>query len=213
MYCYQLEDEVKTRMKDKWFAGKELGIVHQDLSLKNTAHFHFDAKGKDASKLTMAEQICKQFYFTPNFKAGIFCRTQQAVNLVHKKLAEMNYEISKIDLETDQFNARKQLQDFIDGKTKICITNVPNQKITVQLTHVIVYDVPQQSSPVNYIQRCSHAGRYGQTCVVISFTNNDAEKKYLDSITQYCQQNLKLQRIFTEVTIANAAEEISKKLK
>ncbi|CAL5982039.1 ATP-dependent_RNA helicase [Hexamita inflata] len=213
LFSYVLDSDTQIKMKQKWFQGKEVTSIKQTLTLKNTFHLYFDAKGKgDTAKIGMLEKILSVFYFRPNFKCVVYCRAQTSVNAVCKKLKENDFAHSKVDLDTTQINSRTQYQAFQEDKTKIYVTNTQTFKINVPLSYVIMYDMPQIATPINYIQKTQHSTS-NLACITINMINNDTEKKALDTISAYCQSNLKLQNMFTEVTVATIEAEVSKRLK
>ncbi|CAL6017044.1 ATP-dependent_RNA helicase [Hexamita inflata] len=213
LFTYQLDNDTRVRMHEKWFPGKEITYLNQEMSLKNTTHYYFDARSKnEAQKLQLIQNLSVN-YFEDDFKILIYCRTTMNLNIICKKLEELKYKYSKIDFETNEFSSKVQFNSFLSGKNKFYVTNTPKYKIIFPVTTILVYEMPQFNSPIGYIQRSANVLTHKTPCTVMNVVSSDADKKQIEAIALYCQLSLKIPHLFTEVTPNNVNSELTKKQK
>lgn len=115
--------------------------------------------------------------------AIIFSNTKREVEYLSKFLRNYGYDAAEISGDLSQ-QAREEVMDKIRrGELRFLVaTDVAARGIDISdLTHVIMYDVPQD--PEYYVHRAGRTARAGKTGTAIVFAGNVAEERNLLSIT------------------------------
>lgn len=111
----------------------------------------------------------------------IFTRTKYGADKLAKKLSRKGINTAAIHGNKSQNARQRSLTDFASGKTRILIaTDIAARGIDIsQLSHVINYDLPQDSE--TYVHRIGRTGRAGEQGVALSFCSTE-ERKILTNI-------------------------------
>ena len=120
----------------------------------------------------------------------IFCNTKIRVQIVGKKLREMQFPAREIHGDMRQASRTRVMDDFKSGKVNILIaTDVASRGIDVQgITHVVNYDVPR--FPKDYVHRIGRTGRLDKDGKAITFITPDDDKFFI-RIEEYMDKRVK----------------------
>lgn len=116
----------------------------------------------------------------------IFCRTQEQVDHVYRKLKREDFSCDKIHGGMYQEDRLTVMNEFKRGKFRFLVaTDVAARGIDIDtITLVINYDFPLEKE--SYIHRIGRTGRAGKTGKAITFiTHND--EKYLAELEEYIE--------------------------
>lgn len=114
----------------------------------------------------------------------IFCRTQDQVNELYRKLHGMHYPCEKIHGGMEQEERFEVMNAFRRAQFRYLVaTDVAARGIDIDnITHVINYDLPLEKE--SYVHRTGRTGRAGQSGKAITFVT-PYEEKYLAEIEGY----------------------------
>lgn len=127
------------------------------------------------------EVLCRIIDMEPGFYGLVFCRTRDDTADIAGKLIERGYMASGIHGDIGQFEREKIMRSFREKKITILVaTDVAARGIDINnLSHVINYDVPQDSDA--YVHRIGRTGRAGNRGTAITFVTS-REHRMLDII-------------------------------
>ncbi|RFB13475.1 ATP-dependent helicase [Bacillus sp. HNG] len=120
----------------------------------------------------------------------IFCRTQQGVDDLYRKLKKAHYSCDKLHGSMVQEERFEVMDDFKKGKFRYLVaTDIAARGIDVEnISLVISFDVPQDKE--RYVHRIGRTGRAGKTGKAITFATY-REKNLVKEIEEYIGEEIK----------------------
>ncbi|MCC6810306.1 MAG: DEAD/DEAH box helicase [Deltaproteobacteria bacterium] len=106
----------------------------------------------------------------------IFCNTRSDVDIIHKYLGNLGYDIEALSGDLSQAQREKVLGAIKLGKLRMMVaTDVAARGIDIRnLSHVIMYSLPED--PEVYIHRSGRTGRIGKKGTAISLIGGGEEQ-------------------------------------
>ena len=102
-------------------------------------------------------------------QAIIFCNSTNRVELLAKKITELNYSCFYIHARMTQTDRNKIFHDFKQGAFRVLVSSdLCTRGIDVQAVNVVInFDFPKNSE--TYLHRIGRSGRFGHLGISISF--------------------------------------------
>lgn len=142
----------------------------------------------------------------------IFCNRKERVEMVWKRLNDLNYGVGKIHGDMEQKQRFAVMEDFRKGRFRYLVaTDVAARGIDIDhITHVINFDVPEQAE--NYVHRMGRIGRAGRSGKAFIFIQPE-DKRNLASIESYTTRKIPMRTAYREEEIASAKKAFEEKMK
>lgn len=157
----------------------EVEIEGDGIASNNIEHLLYEIKDND--KFSLLNNVTT--INNPD-SCIIFLRTKEGVDLVTKRLLDLDYNCDKIHGGMEQKDRLNAMNDFKRGKYQYLIaTDVAARGIDIEnVSLVINYDIPFDKE--NYVHRTGRTGRAGQKGKAITFVTTQ-ERRYLKEIEEY----------------------------
>ncbi|ATH93807.1 DEAD/DEAH box helicase [Bacillus glycinifermentans] len=141
----------------------------------------------------------------------LFCRTQEHVNELHRRLAGLGYPCAKIHGGMPQEERFAVMNRFRRGDFRYLIaTDVAARGIDIEdVTHVINYELPLDKE--SYVHRTGRTGRAGRRGKAITFSS-PREKRMIAEIEDYIGFSIPVIQAPSKEEIARAKEAFLKKI-
>ncbi|MEC0496186.1 DEAD/DEAH box helicase [Bacillus glycinifermentans] len=141
----------------------------------------------------------------------LFCRTQEHVNELHRRLAGLGYPCAKIHGGMPQEERFAVMNRFRRGDFRYLIaTDVAARGIDIEdVTHVINYELPLDKE--SYVHRTGRTGRAGRRGKAITFAS-PREKRMIAEIEDYIGFSIPVIQAPSKEEIARAKEAFLKKI-
>lgn len=141
----------------------------------------------------------------------LFCRTQEHVNELHRRLAGLGYPCAKIHGGMPQEERFAVMNRFRRGDFRYLIaTDVAARGIDIEdVTHVINYELPLDKE--RYVHRTGRTGRAGRRGKAITFAS-PREKRMIAEIEDYIGFSIPVIQAPSKEEIARAKEAFLKKI-
>ncbi|WP_010677867.1 DEAD/DEAH box helicase [Bacillus timonensis] len=148
---------------------------------------HFLMKVEEEDKFTVLKDITT--VENPD-SCILFCRTQQGVDNLYRKLTKANYSCGKIHGSMIQEERFTVMDEFKKGKFRYLVaTDIAARGIDVEnISLVISFDVPQDKE--RYVHRIGRTGRAGKTGKAITFVTS-TEEEQVKEIEDYIGEEIK----------------------
>lgn len=106
-------------------------------------------------------------------QAIIFCNSVQRVELLAKKITDLDYSCFFIHARMDQSHRNRVFHDFRSGATRTLVSSdLFTRGIDVQSVNVVInFDFPKNSE--TYLHRIGRSGRFGHLGLAINLITND----------------------------------------
>jgi ATP-dependent RNA helicase DeaD len=106
----------------------------------------------------------------------IFCNTRSDVDIIHKYLGNLGYDIEALSGDLSQSQRERVLAAIKLGKLRMMVaTDVAARGIDIRnLSHVIMYSLPED--PEVYIHRSGRTGRIGKKGTAVSLVGGGEEQ-------------------------------------
>ena len=142
----------------------------------------------------------------------IFCNRKERVEMVWKRLSDLNYRVGKIHGDMEQKQRFAVMEDFRKGRFRYLVaTDVAARGIDIDhITHVINFDVPEQAE--NYVHRMGRTGRAGRSGKAFIFIEPE-DKRNLVAIEAYTKRKIPVRAAYKEDEIASARKAFEEKMK
>ncbi|MEC3608210.1 DEAD/DEAH box helicase [Bacillus glycinifermentans] len=141
----------------------------------------------------------------------LFCRTQEHVNELHRRLTGLGYPCAKIHGGMPQEERFAVMNRFRRGDFRYLIaTDVAARGIDIEdVTHVINYELPLDKE--SYVHRTGRTGRAGRRGKAITFAS-PREKRMIAEIEDYIGFSIPVIQAPSKEEIARAKEAFLKKI-
>ncbi|MEH7383692.1 DEAD/DEAH box helicase [Bacillus sp. JJ1533] len=169
---------------------------------------HFLIKTEEEDKLSLLKAVT--IIENPD-SCIIFCRTQQGVDELYRKLKKANYSCDKLHGSMVQEDRFAVMDDFKKGKFRYLVaTDIAARGIDVEnISLVISFDVPQDKE--RYVHRIGRTGRAGKTGKAITFSTS-REENVVKDIENYIGEEIKKIESPSNVEIARAKAAFDEKM-
>ncbi|MEH7225130.1 DEAD/DEAH box helicase [Bacillus sp. JJ1566] len=157
----------------------------ENVSKANINHFLIHTEEEDKLSLLKAITIVEN----PD-SCIIFCRTQQGVDDLYRKLEKANYSCDKLHGSMVQEDRLAVMDDFKKGKFRYLVaTDIAARGIDVEdISLVISFDVPQDNE--RYVHRIGRTGRAGKSGKAITFATA-REENVVEEIEDYIGEEIR----------------------
>ncbi|MCC3358509.1 DEAD/DEAH box helicase [Bacillus sp. REN16] len=183
--------------------------VHIDVEniTKSNIH-HFLIHTEEEDKLSLLKDVT--MVENPD-SCIIFCRTQQGVDELYRKLEKANYSCDKLHGNMIQEDRFAVMDDFKKGKFRYLVaTDIAARGIDVEnISLVISFDVPQDKE--RYVHRIGRTGRAGKTGKAITFATSN-EENIVKEIEEYIGEKISRIEPPSSAEVARAKSAFAEKM-
>jgi ATP-dependent RNA helicase DeaD len=121
----------------------------------------------------------------------IFCNTKVAVDMVARRLRELNYSVGELHGDLRQRKRESVLDKFRDSKVRILVaSDVAARGLDIEETSLVVnYDIPED--PESYVHRIGRTSRMGRRGKAVTFVTGQ-ELHFLEAIERWASTKVEL---------------------
>jgi ATP-dependent RNA helicase DeaD len=121
----------------------------------------------------------------------IFCNTKVAVDMVARRLRELNYSVGELHGDLRQRKRESVLDKFRESKVRILVaSDVAARGLDIEETSLVVnYDIPED--PESYVHRIGRTSRMGRRGKAVTFVTGQ-ELHFLEAIERWASTTVDL---------------------
>jgi len=160
--------------KDKYLPSACVVNLMEELTLKGVTQYYVFLEEKQ--KVHCLNTLFSKLLIN---QAIIFCNSTLRVELLAKKIVELNYSCFYIHAKMSQSDRNKVFHNFRNGHGRCLVSSdLCTRGIDIQSVNVVInFDFPKNSE--TYLHRIGRSGRFGHLGLAINFITEEDKENFL----------------------------------